>query len=55
MKNLENFSSLQVLSNEDLKNYNGGIVCGGLCIAGAALLVGGLVGWAVSEVVHHHS
>lgn len=55
MKNLEVFLDANELSKQELQNIDGGFVCGGLCIAGIAIVVGGLVGWAVSEVVHHHS
>jgi len=39
---------MNTLSNLEVQEVNGGFVCGGLCIAGAALAAGALFGAGVA-------
>jgi len=53
MNNLKKFDSLE-LSISDMKEINGGFVCGGLCVFGivaAAGLVGTAVGYGIAALI----
>ncbi len=54
MKNLQKLDGVNELSNQELQTINGGIVCGGLCIAGIAFVAGLAIGVIASEIAHHH-
>ena len=43
MKSLDSYSHFKELSLDEMRSLNGGIVCGGLCVALVAGLVTGIV------------